>query len=311
MPTIVTLTLNPCLDKATAVQRVVSEDKLRCEEPTYDPGGGGINVSRAIKKLGGESLAVFTSGGGQGQMLQELLASEGLAMHPVNAHSATRENLIVYERSSTHQYRFGMPGGYIREEELQDCLDAVFAQNADIIVGSGSLPPGVANDFYAEFAKRAHTTSAKVIVDTSGAALEAMVGTGVYLLKPNLHELEILSGETFEGEEQMIRVARRMIAENMAQVLVISLGAQGAALVTADEFVQMQPPVVKVVSKVGAGDSMVGGIVYSLAKGDSLRDALRYGIASGTAAVMNPGADLCRKEDVDVLYPRVKVISEE
>jgi 6-phosphofructokinase 2 len=311
MPTIVTLTLNPCLDKSTAVQRVVSEDKLRCEDPTYDPGGGGINVSRAIKKLGGESLAVFTSGGGQGQMLQDLLASEGLAMHPINTQSATRENLIVYERSSTHQYRFGMPGGYIREEELQDCLDVVFAQNADIIVGSGSLPPGVANDFYAEFAKRAHATSAKVIVDTSGAALEAMVGTGVYLLKPNINELEILSGETFEGEEQMIRVARRMIAENMAQVLVISLGAQGAALVTADEFVQMQPPVVKVVSKVGAGDSMVGGIVFSLAKNDSLRDALRYGIASGTAAVMNPGADLCRKEDVEILYPRVKVVSEE
>jgi 6-phosphofructokinase 2 len=311
MPTIVTLTLNPCLDKSTAVQRVVSEDKLRCEDPTYDPGGGGINVSRAIKKLGGESLAVFTSGGGQGQMLQDLLASEGLAMHPINTQSATRENLIVYERSSTHQYRFGMPGGYIREEELQDCLDVVFAQNADIIVGSGSLPPGVANDFYAEFAKRAHATSAKVIVDTSGAALEAMVGTGVYLLKPNINELEILSGETFEGEEQMIRVARRMIAENMAQVLVISLGAQCAALVTADEFVQMQPPVVKVVSKVGAGDSMVGGIVFSLAKNDSLRDALRYGIASGTAAVMNPGADLCRKEDVEILYPRVKVVSEE
>jgi len=215
----------------------------------------------------------------------------------------------VFERTTTLQFRFGMPGERLETPELAAAVDTAFQLKPDILVASGSLPPGVPDDIYAQIAQRARGTATRVIVDTSGAALKAMAGAGVYMLKPNLHELELLSGETFEGEDQMIRVARQLIARHMAEVLVISLGAQGAALVTADDFVQMQPPVVPIRSKVGAGDSMVGGMTLSLARGWSLRDAVRYGIAAGTAAVMSSGTQLCRLEDVEMIFPRVKVLA--
>jgi 6-phosphofructokinase 2 len=309
MPKIVSITLNPCVDKSTSVETVASEIKLRCDEPTYDPGGGGINASRAIKKLGGESVAVFTSGGAVGKRLESLLRQESLSIKPVAVIQETRENMIVFERSTTLQFRFGMPGGRLENHEIEACVEAVLAEDADYIVGSGSLPPNVPDDFYVQLASRA-SKKAKLIVDTSGKALEKLIGTGVYLLKPNIHELEILSGETFNGEEQMITATQRLIEQKMAEVFVISLGAQGAALITAQEVVHFRPPTVRIRSKVGAGDSMVGGITYRLAQGADLIDAVRYGIASGTAAVMNSGTQLCRKEDVETIYPRVKVIVE-
>lgn len=309
MPNITTLTLNPCVDKNTAVYSVASEIKLRCESPTYDPGGGGVNVSRAIHKLGGTATTVLALGGSTGDTLRGLLEQERLLLHVVPAASWTRENLVVFEKSTTLQYRFGMPGGALTEAELAALVAAVLATDADYIVASGSLPANVPDDFYATLTRQAQATGARVIIDTSEKALEAMMGAGAFLLKPNIHELEILSGEKFEGEEQMVMVARRLITEKMAEVFVVSLGAQGAALITKDDFVLMQPPVVPVKSKVGAGDSMVGGIVRALAHGERLVDAVRYGIAAGTACVMTPGTELCRKEDVEQIYPRVKVTS--
>mgnify|MGYP005838004599 CR=1 FL=1 len=312
MPRIVTLTLNPCVDKSTAVDTVASEIKLRCDHPSYDPGGGGVNVSRAIRKLGGESTAVFTMGrGGTGETLRDLLIAEGLAVQPVPTQAPTRENFIVFERTTTLQFRFGMPGERLEPHELAAVVEAAFELQPDILVASGSLPPGVPDDIYAQIAQRVRGTAIRLVVDTSGAALAAMPGASVYMLKPNLHELEILSGRKFEGEDQMVQVARQLIAQQMAEVLVISLGAQGAALVTADDFVRMQPPVVPIKSKVGAGDSMVGGMALALARGWSLREAVRYGIAAGTAAVMSPGTQLCRLEDVEMIFPRVRILADQ
>ncbi len=308
MKKIVSLTLNPSLDKSTAVDTVASEIKLRCDAPKVDPGGGGVNVSRAIHKLGGESIAVLSVGGCTGETLARLLQAEGLMVRSVPVAADTRESFVVFERSSTLQFRFGMPGEPLQPAEWQALIDAAFAEQPDYLVASGSVPPGVPEDIYAQIAQRAQAAGVRLIVDTSGAALAAMTGAGVYLLKPNLNELEILSGEKFSGEEQMLAAARRMIAQQMAQVLVVSLGAAGAALVTTDDFVEMKPPVVPIQSKVGAGDSMVGGLVLALARGWSLRDAVRYGIAAGSAAVMTPGTELCRREDAEAIYPRVKVL---
>lgn len=310
MQKIVTLTLNPVVDKSTSVESVASEIKLRCEVPTFEAGGGGVNVSRVIHKLGGEAVTVLTLGGGNGQILRHLLQNEGLDLHAVATKSRTRENFIVFERATTLQYRFGMPGEYVTAEELQAVVDATFAVDADYIVASGSLPAGVPDEIYAQIAERASGTKARVIVDTSGRALDTLAGSHVYLLKPNINELEILSGEKFEGEEQMIRVTRRLIANGMAKVFVVSLGAQGAALITPDEYVAFRPPLVPIKSKVGAGDSMVGGLTLALARGWSLTEAVRYGIAAGTACVMTPGTELCRREDVEHIYPKVKILAD-
>lgn len=308
MPGIVTLTVNPTIDKSANAETVASEIKIRCTDPKFDPGGGGINVSRAIFKIGGESTAVFTAGGGPGDMLDRLLTDEGVTTQRIPIAGLTRENLTVFETSSELQYRFGMPGPNLSEEEWQRCIDAVLALQPETIVGSGSLAPNMPVDFYAQLARQAKNSAQRVIVDTSGEALEACKEAELFLMKPNLRELELLSGEKFRTEDHIVEIARRLISEGMAQTFVISMGSSGALLVTADDAARMRPPVVPIQSKVGAGDSMVGGIVWALSEGHDLRTATRYGIAAGTAAVMTPGTELCRREDVFRIYDRIAVL---
>lgn len=309
MVNIMTLTLNPTIDKSTAVDSVASEIKLRCDAPEFHPGGGGLNVSRAIKKLGGDSTAVFTSGGTVGQMLEALLEEEGITQQPVPVQGLTRENLTVFEKTTRKQYRFGMPGPHLSEAEWQQAVDLTAQSPVAYLVASGSLPPGVPVDFYAQLAEANRNTPTRVIVDTSGEPLHELRGTGVFMIKPNLAELEKLSEQTFESEDQMLDAARGLAREQLAEVLVISLGSAGAAMVTADETVLLRPPVVPIKSKVGAGDSMVGGIVLALSRGSDLLDAVKYGIAAGSAAVMTPGTELCRKEDTERIYARVRIVS--
>ncbi|MDQ7024252.1 MAG: 1-phosphofructokinase family hexose kinase [Anaerolineae bacterium] len=308
MPDIVTLTVNPTIDKSTSVDSVASEVKMRCAMPTFDPGGGGLNVSRAIKKLGGTSTAIYTAGGGTGAMLTTLLQQEAINTLPIAIADRTRENLTVYEESTGLQYRFGMPGPNVTESEWQGCLDAVLAAEADYIVASGSLAPRMPQDFYMQLAERVKPTKSHLIVDTSNEALEACARAGVFLLKPNLRELEILSGQKFSSEDRLIEITQDLIKSGMTEVFVISMGASGALFITADEAVKMRPPVVPIRSKVGAGDSMVGGIVWALAEGHSLHDAVRYGIAAGSAAVMTRGTELCRKDDVFNIYDRIAIV---
>ncbi|MGJ3241042.1 MAG: 1-phosphofructokinase family hexose kinase [Anaerolineae bacterium] len=306
MASIITLTVNPTIDKSSSVDSVASEIKLRCDMPDYDPGGGGVNVSRAIKKLGGESRAVFTAGGGAGQLLNHLLELEGVTTCTIPISGLTRENLTIYEKTTGLQYRFGMPGPVI--SEWRRCIAVTLEQDADYIVASGSLAPGMPDDFYKQLADHVQQTDSKLIIDTSGKALETCADAGVFLLKPNLHELELLSGKKFESEERMVDITRELIANGMAEVFVISMGASGALMVTANQAVKMRPPVVPIRSKVGAGDSMVGGIVWSLSNGDDLLTAVRYGIAAGSAAVMTEGTDLCRAEDVHHIFKRIAIV---
>lgn len=309
MAKVVTLTLNPAVDKSSSVNSVAAEIKMRCTAPRFDPGGGGVNVSRAMHQLGAHSTAIITRGGGTGVMLEMLLQQEGIAPYCVDIQDYTRENLSVYEESTGLQYRFGMPGPILQASEWEAATEACFALQPDYLVASGSLPPGMPNDYYAHLAQRAQQAGVQIIVDTSGPALEALVDTRVFLIKPNLAELESLSGEKFSGETQLRAVGQRLIASGMAQVLVVSLGSAGAACITETEFVQMRPPVVPIQSKVGAGDSMVGGIMTALSQDRPLLEAVRYGIAAGTAAVMTPGTDLCRKEDTDEIYERISILN--
>lgn len=306
MTSIVTLTVNPTIDKSSSVDTVASEIKLRCESPQFHPGGGGINVSRAINKLEGDSTAIFTAGGGAGQMLNQLLNAENIQTQTIPISGLTRENLTIYENSTGLQFRFGMPGPDITEWE--SCIEATLAHNADYIVASGSLAPAMPDNFYEILANRVKETDSKLIVDTSGVALEACKHSEVFLLKPNLYELELLSGKKFQSEDALVDIVREMIAEGMAEVFVISMGAAGAMMITADEAVKMRPPVVPIQSKVGAGDSMVGGIVWSLSRGDDLQTAVRYGISAGSAAVMTAGTELCNAPDVHQIFERIAIV---
>ena len=310
MARIITVTFNPCIDKSTTIESLAPEKKLRCTPPKFEPGGGGLNVTRAIKKLGGNALSIFLAGGYSGKFLQKLAEQEGIDHKIVEIRNHTRENLIVLDKSSNHQYRFGMPGPEIYENEWKECL-RLLQREEDVayVIASGGLPSGIPLNIYAQVAAIAKQKNARLIVDTSGEALKQALNEGVYFIKPNLAELSSLVGKQEIHAEMVEDVAMQLIREGKAEVIVVSLGSSGAMLVSKEEVIQMMPPVVKRKSTVGAGDSMVAGIVLSLSLGKSASDALQFGIACGTAATLHEGTELCNKEDVDKLYPLVKTVS--
>jgi 6-phosphofructokinase 2 len=301
---IVTLTLNPALDKSSYVDHIQPERKLRCEPPVFEPGGGGINISRAIKILGGESMAIIATGGATGSKINELLSAEGIEVKNIQTQNPTRENLLIMERSTGQHYRFGMPGYKMSDEELQQCIDIVkeLPSDTEFLVASGSLPPGAPSDLYGVLAQIAREKDIKCIIDTSGDALLHAAQMGLCMMKPNLGELSKLAGKDEISGTEPEEIARNIINENMATILVVSLGPRGAMLVTRDKTEFVVPPTVIKKSTVGAGDSMVAAMVLSLSRGHDPSKAVKWGVAAGTAATMTAGTELCRKEDVERIY---------
>ena len=309
MSKIITITFSPAIDKSTTVEKLIPEKKLYCELPVYEPGGGGINVARAIKKLGGEATAVCLAGGYSGIRFTELLNEESIETIVTKTQNDTRENLVVVEMSSNKQFRFGMPGLKVSELEWQACLKSIEdIDNVDFIVASGSLPEGIPTDIFARVALIAQKKNAKYVVDTTGEALVQAVEAGVYLIKPNLGELSALVGVEELNIESVGKEAKQLIEKGKCEVVVVSMGADGAMLVTKDLMVAIKPPEVPRKSTVGAGDSMVAGIVLGLSKNKNLLESVQYGVACGTAATMNEGSELCRKEDAERLYSLIKEI---
>ncbi|MFP4563556.1 MAG: 1-phosphofructokinase family hexose kinase [Spirochaetia bacterium] len=308
---IVTLTMNPAVDISSTVDRVVPEEKLRCDPPVRQPGGGGINVSRALRKLGGASLSLYLSGGRNGEFIHDFLVDEGVETRTQVIHGNVRENVTILEESSGLQYRFGMPGPVFKEREWKDTLGTVreLCVRADYLVASGSLPLNVPVDFYARVGEVAAENGTRFVIDTSNQALEAASREEIFLVKPNRRELgHILGrGDTSSlSRKELIELAAEVIRERPIRAVALSLGPEGAVLVTADTVLEVPSPPVETVSKIGAGDSMLAGSVLSLARGNSLSDAVRFGVAAGTAAVKTPGTELCTREDTEELYRRIK-----
>ncbi|MBV8186518.1 MAG: 1-phosphofructokinase family hexose kinase [Alphaproteobacteria bacterium] len=303
MVAVVTLTMNPALDIATVTDRVVPMHKLRCGAPRYDPGGGGINVARVVCALGGDALAIFPAGGAAGEMIRHLLHEAGVAHEAVQIAGFTRESLAVEERGTGDQYRFILPGPEIGAADQQRCLDRLAAAlpAARYVVASGSLPTGVPEDFYARVARLAQRHEKPLLLDTSGPALKA-VGTAVYLLKPSLRELEQLVGRQITSEQDEEQAVRDVIAQERAENVVLSLGAKGALLATRNGSERISAIPVAAKSTVGAGDSMMGGIVVALSRGFALHEAVRFGVAAGAAALLGRGTQLCRGDDVERMY---------
>lgn len=299
--------MNPAVDRATSVDALLSERKLRCDPPTTEPGGGGINVSRALRRLGEDAFALFPAGGTTGELLTELLEAEGVPFRRIPIGASTRENLHVTERSTGRQLRFCMPGPTLREAEWKRLFEEVerLTPFPEYLVASGSLPPGVPVDFYAKLAGLVRGKGGRLVLDTFGQPLRLAAETGVFLIKPSLREFEEMTGEPGADESHLPKLAAELIARGSAELLVISLGAAGAFWATSSGAGRLAAPVVPVRSSVGAGDSMVAGVVAGLRRGLSAGEAVRLGVAAGAAAVMNPGTQLCRREDLDRLLGRV------
>ena len=299
---IVTLTINPAIDKSTSFSGLVAEQKIRCDEPRFDAGGGGINVSKAIARLGGKTLAIFTSGGSSGSLLEDLITQENIDYQVVKTEKWTRESFTAVDKVTNSQYRFGMPGAEISQKESDEILHKIEQLKPNFLVASGSLPPKIGDDFYQKVALISQKIGSKLIIDTSGEPLKFAVQKGVYLLKPNVSELAKLVGtETLEMDE-VDDAAREIIAKGGCEIVVVSLGPQGAMLVTKDFCEHIPAPPVQKKSTVGAGDSMVGGMVWALSTGKTLQEMLRWGVACGSAATMNEGTQLFKIEDAKRLF---------
>ncbi len=307
---IVTLTLNPALDKSTVVDRLVPEHKLRCTELKVDAGGGGINVSKGIAKLGGAGTAVFPIGGLNGARLCEILTTAGITVDALETGAETRENFSVTESFSNAQFRFTMPGAPLIMAQADALLEKVESHKPDILVASGSLPPGLPDTYYRKVAGFAKYIKAKFILDTSGPALKAAAHEGVFLLKPNMKELSALAGVDNLEMNQVDDAALQILHQGMCEVVCVSLGPQGALLVTKDGFEHIPAPMVQKHSTVGAGDSMVAGMVWALAKGCNYREMAQTGVACGSAATLNPGTELFNAPDVWRLLEWIKTYGE-
>jgi 6-phosphofructokinase 2 len=307
MKRILTLTINPAIDASCAVETVFPDHKLRCGPVLHEPGGGGVNVSRAIQNLGGQSTVFYLAGGPSGQMLGLLLDREGLKHVALPIADWTREDFMVTEIKSGQQYRFITPGPDVIADEWKSCLERIEGVEPvpEFVVASGSLPPGVPADFYAQLAKRVCAKGSRFILDTSGPALSESLRAGVYLIKPSMRELRGLVGRELSSESEQDEAAMQIVKNEQAEIVVVSIGAAGVVLATAERCERIPSPSVPVRSKVGAGDSMLAGIALSLARDMPIRDAIRFGVACGAAAVMMPGTQLCRREDAERLFATV------
>jgi 6-phosphofructokinase 2 len=307
---ITTLTLNPALDKSTTTEKLQPEQKLRCAQMRLDAGGGGINVSKGIHKLGGQSTAVFPIGGHNGAILQQILTDIGIETSVLKVAGETRENISVTEMSTNNQYRFTLPGIELSEQVADRCLEMIEQLRPAYLVASGSLPPGLPVTYYEKVASFAKKIGARFLLDTSGEALKAAADEGLYLLKPNLSELSALVGVEKLEMQEVDDAALQIIRLGKCQVVVVSMGPQGALLVTKDQTRHIPAPPVKKLSTVGAGDSMVAGMVWGLSKGYSPLEMVQLGVACGSAATLNQGTELFLQEDVTRLLTWIKSYGE-
>ncbi|MDH6236760.1 1-phosphofructokinase family hexose kinase [Cryobacterium sp. CG_9.6] len=303
MQPILTLTLNPAVDISTSTERVVNEHKLRCSRSRLDPGGGGMNVARVVQRLGGRALAIYTAGGPTGEAYRRLVEVERIPTLVVPIAGSTRESFTVDEIASGSQFRFVLQGPELTDTEWRACLALVADSipEGGYVVASGSLPPGVPDDFYARVARLAREHDARCIVDACGAALAAALHEGVFMVKPSGRELGEFLGATLDSEQSKIEAASTLVAQGAAEFVALTLGGAGAVLASADRILRQPVPRVSVQSTVGAGDSFLGAFVLRLAQGRDLARAFQSAVAAGSATAMTPATELCHRHDVERL----------
>ena len=304
-----TVTMNPAIDLGAEVESVVPDAKLRCSEPSIEPGGGGVNVSRALRRVDAGSTAVFPEGPGLGEFYRHLVEAEGVdcrtfgigrPMHRISNHFRETEN--------RRQYRFNLPGPELEESEWRAALDLVrdLLDEKDILVMSGSLPPGVPVSFTRLLGEVAAEARASFVLDAPGAVLDELKQTPVRWITPNRKEFEELIGRRMDGD-RLEEELEALVADedNGFENVLLTLGVEGALCAGAEGAWRIRAPEVEKVSAVGAGDSAVAGLVLGLMGGKDHRTASEWAVAAGAAAVMSPGTELLSKKDFDSLCEAV------
>lgn len=306
MKPIVTLTVNPAIDVSCVADEVVPMRKVRTRDERYDPGGGGVNVARVVKELGGEAVAFYLAGGLTGQALEGLIERSGIAAVRVPIAGLTRVSHTVYETSSGQEYRFTPEGPEVTEAEWRNCLEVLSVVSADYVVASGSLARGLPADFYARVARIVRAQGGRLVLDSSGTALHRALQEGAYLVKPSRREIEHLLGKKACTPAEEEALARELVDQGQAEIVALTLGAAGAVLATRERTLRLPSPKVEAKSAVGAGDSFLGAMVWALAAGHGVEDAFAHGLAAGAATALTPGTELCRRADVERLVREVR-----
>lgn len=311
MTPILTITLNPALDISTSVHEVIPGPKLRCAAPQVDPGGGGINVSRAIAALGGSSHALVALGGTTGQRLASRVASEGILLDAFPGPGETRQSLAVTDTHTGQQYRFVLPGSEWAAAQVEAVQERISeaTMGGGFVVLSGSQPPGIPDDFARTLAMRLNGR-AEFVVDTSGVALRRLVEApvpGIMVLRMDGEEAEELAGHPLESRKDTADFAAGLVARGVAHCVIVARGADGSVLVDRAKRLFSKAAKVPVKSKVGAGDSFVGAFVLALAQGDTTEHALARGVAAASAAVMTEATELCHRSDAERLVAECAV----
>ena len=303
---IYTVTLNPAVDRELTVPAIVFDDVLRATEVRQDYGGKGFNVSRMLRSLGADSVAIGFAGGSPGRFLRDGLESLGIATDFVEIAGETRTNVSIVPADHGPHIKVNEAGPTISGAEQQALRELVRARakTGDWWVLAGSLPPGVAATIYAELIRDIEAAGASVVVDTSGEALKQSFAAGPYLLKPNGAELAQLAGQPVGSVADAVAVARGMAG---VERMVISMGKDGAVLVEGADAWLVSPPRIQQRNPIGAGDSLVGGLVYGLSQGYGLAEALRWGVACGAATAAREGTAVGTREDVTGLLPQAQI----
>ncbi len=301
-PRILTVTVNPTVDIACTAAQVRPIHKVRTFDEMQDPGGGGVNVARVVHELGGDTLALVLAGGLAGQFLEELLREEGVPCRALRIGGRTRISYTVHDQATRHEFRFVAAGPQVAETEWQAMLDAVANEEGEWIVASGSLAPGMPEDFYARMATAAAAAGRKFVLDTSGAPLRAALGKGLALVKPSLGEFEALVGRRLKRANELGQAALEMVEQGTTERVVITRGHLPALLATAEGVRQRPAAAVHAQSAVGAGDSFTGAMVLALSRGSDDDDAFAWGMAGGGAAVMHTGTARPSRAEVETLY---------
>lgn len=291
---VATLTLNPSADISVEVDNWQPGEKLRARVMRWDPGGGGINVARVMRALGLDSLAIHTAGGPEGERLNHALDRAGVHHRAISIDGVTRISILIADRETGQRFTLTFPGPTLSADECAAALAAVSASGVDrgVLVASGSLPPGAPEDFYAETARLVGRGGGNFVLDTSGRALRPALGEPIFLAKLNQAELEDLAGHPLGDRKGVADFARSVVARRRIAFLAITLGAEGAMLVSADETHFTPSPKVKARSAVGAGDSFLAAVVVGLFNREPLDRVLRFAVCAGAAAISGEGTSL-------------------
>jgi 6-phosphofructokinase 2 len=307
MRPIVTLTINPTIDAFCRADRVIPVRKVRTHGEHYVPGGGGLNVSRVIRELGGATVAFYMAGGLTGQALEGMVERTGLAAVRIPMTGLTRVSHVVLEESTGQEYRFTPEGPEVDEAEWRHCLEVLAVVEAPYVVASGSLAPGIPADFYAQVARLVKERGGRMVVDSSGPPLREALAEGVHLIKPSRGELEKLLGRTAASVVEAEALALEVVASGRAEIVALTLGAEGAVLATRDGTIRLTSPKVETRSAVGAGDAFLGAMMHAMASGQSLPQAFALGVAAGAATAAASGTALATRAQIEGLLPEVTV----